>query len=251
MDGQTRIDLQWSRNSSANPPVRDHKIEACKEAADNDCHDADDADWTTLVAEHPQAPSPRSNRYTHTGLSEGETWHYRVWSRNDDGYVTAENRGEATATTASMPMHMDENHNPTCDGARWKAYVTVGTFGAYDDQGYRNYGDGALDNQSFMLGDTNYTVTQLWYSHERTDPQLDRADGTSPRPTTSPLRNFPLTPGKLEDLTLYVGDMMLPLSSLRVSLHTGVRRGVPVGLVQSALDRRDAAVTIRRFLRLP
>lgn len=113
VDGQTRIDLQWSRNRNADPPVQDHKIEACKETADNDCHDADDADWTTLVQAHPQAPSPRNNKYTHTGLSERETWHYRVWSRNTDlEYVSAENRGEATATTESMPMHMDESDNP-------------------------------------------------------------------------------------------------------------------------------------------
>ena len=195
VDGQTRIDLQWSRNSHANPPVRDHKIEACKEAGDNDCHDADDADWTTLVEEHPQAPSPRSNKYTHTGLSEGETWHYRVWSRNTDlEYVSVENRGEATVTTESMRLYMDENDNPACDGARWNAYVTVSTFGAYDDQGYRNYGDGALDSQSFMLGDTNYTVTQLWYSHEQTNYPSQVGRWYYPRrPTISPLPSSPLT----------------------------------------------------------
>ena len=214
VDGQTRIDLQWNRNGTANPPVQDHKIEACQETADNDCHDADDADWTTLVAAHPQQTSTRhSNRYTHSGLSEGQTWHYRVWSRNDDGYVTAEDRGEATATTASMPMHMDESDNPTCDGARWKAYMTVATFGAYDDQGYRNYGDGALDNQSFMLGDTNYTVTQIYYGHERTNYPTTAGRWYLPASYHFAVTEYPFDPGKLEDLTLYVGDMRLPLSS--------------------------------------
>ncbi|MDE0219506.1 MAG: hypothetical protein OXJ90_09565, partial [Spirochaetaceae bacterium] len=214
VDGQTRIDLQWSRNRNADPPVQDHKIEACKETADNDCRDADDTDWATLVAAHPQETSTRhSNKYTHTGLLEGETWHYRVWSRNDDGYVTAENRGEATATTASMPMHMDESDNPTCDGARWKAYMTVATFGAYDDQGYRNYGDGALDNQSFMLGDTNYTVTQIYYDHERTNYPTRQGRWYFPASYHFAVTEYPFDPGKLEDLTLYVGDMMLPLSS--------------------------------------
>ena len=215
VDGQTRIDLQWSRNSNADPPVQDHRLEACKEAGDNDCHDADDADWTTLVEEHPQETSPRhSNKYTHTGLSEGETWHYRVWSRNTDlEYVSAENRGEATATTASMPMHMDESDNPTCDGARWKAYVTVGTFGKYDDQGYRNYGDGALDNQSFMLGDTNYTVTQLYYGHEKTNYPTQQGRWYFPASYHFAVTEYPFDPGKLEDLTLYVGDMRLPMSA--------------------------------------
>ena len=214
VDGQTRIDLQWSRNRNADPSVLDHKIEACKETAGNDCHDADDTDWTTLVAAHPQEQSTRhNNRYTHSGLSEGETWHYRVWSRNDDGYVTADDRGEATATTASMPMHMDESDNPTCDGARWKAYMTVGTFGAYDDQGYRNYGDGALDNQSFMLGDTNYTVTQIYYGHERTNSPTRLGRWYFPASYHFAVTEYPFDPGKLEDLTLYVGDMMLPLSS--------------------------------------
>ena len=212
VDGQTRIDLQWSRNSNANPPVRDHKIEACKEAGDNDCHDADDADWTTLVEEHPQAPSPRSNKYTHTGLSEDETWHYRVWSRNTDlEYVSVENRGEATATTESMRLYMDEGDNPTCDGARWKAYVTVGTFGANNDQGYRSYGDGALDIQSFMLGDTNYTVTQLWYSHEQTNYPSTHGRWYFPAAYHFAVSEDPFDPGKLEDLTLYVGHIRLPL----------------------------------------
>ena len=215
VDGQTRIDLQWSRNRNADPPVKDHKIEACKETADNDCHDADDTDWTMLVQAHPQAPSPRNNKYTHTGLSEDETWHYRVWSRNTDiEYVSAENRGEATATTESMPMHMDDNDDPTCEGARWKAYVTVGTFGANDDQGYRNYGDGALDNQSFMLGGVNYTVTQLYYGHEQTNYPTTEGRWYFPASYHFAVTEYPFEPGKLEALTLYVGNVRLPLSTV-------------------------------------
>ena len=232
VDGQTRIRLQWSRNGNADPPVRDHKIEACQETADNGCHDADETDWTTLVEEHPQAPSPRNNRYTHTGLSEAETWHYRVWSRNTDlEYVSAENRGEATATTASMPMAMDEaTNNPSCNGARWGdpsseaggAYVTIGTFGAYNDQGYRTDGDsdqfadGALDNQSFMLGDTSYKVTQLWYSHPHIMPTTELGRVYFPSSYHLAVTKYPNNPffgSKLEDLTLYVGHMRLPLSA--------------------------------------
>ena len=231
VEGQTRIRLQWSRNSGANPRVIDHKIEACQETATDDCQDAD-SDWTTLVADHPQEPSTtRSNAYTHTGLTAGETWHYRVWSRNSEGYVTEANRGEATATTASMPMAMDEaTNNASCNGARWGdpsseaggAYVTIGTFGAYNHQGYRTDGDsdqfadGALDNQSFMLGDTSYKVTQLWYSHPHIMPTTELGRVYFPSSYHLAVTKYPNNPffgSKLEDLTLYVGHMRLPLSA--------------------------------------
>lgn len=213
VDGQTRIILQWSRNASANPAVTEHKVEACQETDENPvCDYADDNDWTVLVAAHPQAESPHSNKYTHSGLSADQTWHYRVWSKNSEGYGTEP--GKASGTTAPMPMHMDENDSPTCDGARWKAYVTVGTFGAYDDQGYRNYGDGKLDNQSFMLGSTNYTVTQLYYGHERTNYPSTNGRWYFPASYHFAVTEFPFDPGKLEDLTLYVGDVVLPLSSV-------------------------------------
>ena len=212
VEGQTRVRLQWSRNNNATPDVIDHKIEACQETATDDCQAAD-SDWTVLVADHPQEPSTtRSNAYTHTGLTAGETWHYRVWSRNADGYVTDDDRGEATATTASMPMHMDESDDPTCDGARWKGYVTVATFGANGDQGYRSYGNGALDRQSFMLGDTSYTVKQLYYGHEQTNYPTGRGGRWYfPASYHFAVSELPFDPGKLEDLTLYVGDMRLPL----------------------------------------
>ena len=91
--------------------------------------------------------------------------------------------------------------------------MTVSTFGAYDDQGYRNYGDGALDSQSFMLGSTNYTVTQLWYSHEQTNYPSQVGRWYFPASYHFAVTEFPFDPGKLEDLTLYVGDMRLPLSA--------------------------------------
>ena len=111
-------------------------------------------------------------------------------------------------------MHMDENDSPTCEGARWSAYMTVSTFGAYDDQGYRAYGDGSLDNQSFMLGDTYYTVTQIYYGHERTNYPTTIGRWYFPASYHFAVTEFPFDPGKLEDLTLYVGDVRLPLSSV-------------------------------------
>ena len=96
VDGQTRIRLQWSRNSSASPAVTEHKVEACQETDENPvCDYADDNDWTVLVAAHPQSESPHSNKYTHSGLSADQTWHYRVWSKNSEGMEQSPGRRAA------------------------------------------------------------------------------------------------------------------------------------------------------------
>ena len=132
VEGQTRIRLQWSRGNGTNPPVINHQIQVCEERDADDCTNA----WTVLVDEHEQPPSPRSNAYTHTGLTHGSTRHYRVASRNANGL--GEFSRVRSATTESRPTSMQ------CEGAFWSAYVTVATFGAYRYQGYRGYGDGAL-----------------------------------------------------------------------------------------------------------
>ena len=222
--GQTRIDLQWSKNRGAEPKVTEYWIDACQKTKEGDCDYADergavDTDWTPLEESHQQETSPRrSNTYSHTGLSEGQTWHYRVWPMNSEGY--GDEPGKASGTTASMPMHMDENDSPTCDGARWEAYVTVGTFGAYNDQGYRSFNgvttDGAITKQSFMLGDTNYKITQLYYSHSHIMPTSELGRIYFPSAYHFAVTKYPNNPffgSKLEDLTLYVGHTQLPLSA--------------------------------------
>ena len=63
--------------------------------------------------------------------------HYRVASRNANGL--GEFSRVRSATTELRPMAAE------CATAVWSAYVTVATFGAYDDQGYRGGQlDGAL-----------------------------------------------------------------------------------------------------------
>ena len=99
-----------------------------------------------------------------------------------------------------------------CDGAVWSAYLTVKTFGAYNDQGYRLYGDGALTDDDFSLGDTSYTVNQLWYSHDHTLP-TEVGRYYFPASYHFALSHYPEPDDKIEDLTLYVGDTALPLSS--------------------------------------
>ena len=199
MEGQTRIRLQWNQGNNT---VIDHKIEVCSEADVLDCEEADD--WTVLVADHPQSTSPNGNAYTHIGLVPGSTRHYRVASRNANGL--GDYSRVRSATTESRPTSMQ------CEGAFWSAYVTVATFGAYRDQGYRSYGNGALTkdpagtvpDDGFSLGATTYMVNQLYFNHERTMPtQVGRY--YFPAAYHFALSHYPEPDDKIKDLTLYVG----------------------------------------------
>ena len=199
VQGQTRVRLQWSRGSGAD--VSSHQLQVCEQAEADHC--ADD-DWTVLVAEHPQPQPLRSVAYTHTGLTAGSTRHYRVASRNANGL--GEFSRVRSATTESMPAATE------CATAVWSAYVTVATFGLYNDQGYRSYGNGALTDNDFSIGDTTYTVNQLWYSHDHTTPSRGNR-WYFPASYHFALSHYPEPDGKIEDLTLYVGEEALSLSS--------------------------------------
>ena len=195
----------------------DHKIEVCEELDINDCSD-DDEDWTILVADHPQeASSTRSNVYNHDGLAAGSTRHYRVSSRNADGPGPSR---VASGTTMSMPTSAD------CTGARWSAYMTVGSVGLYNDQGYKAAGPpgglddiGALTNYSFSLGVVSYTVNELWYSHPLITPTRKLGRVYFPSSYHLALSKRP-DQGKLEDLTLHVGGTALPLSEAGYSAQS-------------------------------
>ena len=210
VEGQTQVRLQWSRGSSANPPVEDHWIEVCD---DDDLLDCDDDDWTDLVERHPQAPSTRSNSYTHGGLVAGSTHHYRVSARNSLGHGAASQI--KSATTQSMPTSAD------CTGATWEAYMTVAEWGLHDDKGYRAHGEagggddeGLLTNYSFVLGQVTYEVR----------PAL-----------VQPVGLFAYATARLDLLSPIV-----PLGSFQVS-----RRGQAGGLDAVHRRRRIAAVRCR------
>ena len=220
VEGQTQVRLQWNRGSSANPPVEDHKIEVCAEADVLDCDDDDndDDDWTVLVEVHRQAPEPRSNSYTHGGLVARSTRHYRVSSRNSLGHGAASLI--KSATTQFMPTSAD------CTGARWSAYMTVAEWGLHDDKGYRAHGEagggddeGLLTNYSFTLGRVTYEVNQLWYSPSVFSPTQRLGWIYFPPSYHLALSKFP-DEGKLEDLTLYIGGIALPLSGAGYSTQT-------------------------------
>ena len=220
VEGQTQVRLQWSRGSGASPAVEDHRIEVCDDDDVLDCDDDDndDDDWTVLVEVHPQAPEPRSNSYTHGGLVAGSTHHYRVSARNSLGHGAASQI--KSATTQSMPTSAD------CTGATWEADMTVAEWGLYDDKGYRAHGEagggddeGLLTNYSFTLGRVTYEVNQLWYSPSVFSPTQRRGWIYFPPSYHLALSKFP-DEGKLEDLTLYIGGIALPLSGAGYSTQT-------------------------------
>ena len=220
VEGQTRIRLQWSRGNGTNPQVDDHRIEVCAEADVLHCDDDDndDEDWTVLVERHPQSPSTRSNSYTHGGLVAGSTRHYRVSSRNSLGHGAASQI--KSATTQSMPTSAD------CTGATWSAYMTVAEWGLNDDKGYRAHGEagggddeGALTNYSFALGQVTYEINQLYYGSSLFSPTQRLGWIYFPPSYHLALSKFP-DEGKLEDLTLYIGGVALPLSGAGYSTQT-------------------------------
>ena len=220
VEGQTQVRLQWSRGSGASPAVEDHRIEVCDDDDVLHCDDDDndDEDWTVLVERHPQSPSTRSNSYTHGGLVAGSTHHYRVSARNSLGHGAASQI--KSATTQSMPTSAD------CTGATWEADMTVAEWGLYDDKGYRAHGEagggddeGLLTNYSFTLGRVTYEVNQLWYSPSVFSPTQRRGWIYFPPSYHLALSKFP-DEGKLEDLTLYIGGIALPLSGAGYSTQT-------------------------------
>ena len=84
--GQAEIRLSWGRPSSdGSSPITGYRIQASQ----------DGSTWTTLV---PNA-RPGSLTYSHTALSAGSTWHYRVAAINSAGVGPWPN--VATASTVS------------------------------------------------------------------------------------------------------------------------------------------------------
>ena len=217
VDGQTRITLSWSGGHRVTPEITNHQIQVCEQLDADDCTAND---WQILVDEHEQTTPWRSNRYIHTGLPPGSTRHYRVASRNANGL--GEFSSVRGATTESMPAHAD------CMGAVWKAYVTVATFGAHDYQGFR--GDqlegaltedmaGTIPDDGFSLGATTYQINQIYYSHEQTTPTVI-GSYYFPASYHLALSHYPAPDDKIKDLTLYVGEIALPLSQAGYS-HQG------------------------------
>ncbi len=196
-EGQTRIRLQWNRRGDE---VIDHKIEVCAELNAGDC---DETDWTVLVADQPQEPSStRSNMYKHEGLPAGSTRHYRVSSRNDDGFGAPST--VRSATTNSMVLV------PECAGAFWSAEVTVARGLVFDKRGYMSPSFGSISDSGFSRRAATYTVTQLYFN--QTSRFAEENYGWTPDYHFAITTALPET--RLGDFVLYVGEVTLPFGSV-------------------------------------
>ena len=200
-EGQTRIRLQWNSRSDE---VIDHKIEVCTEPDAGDC---DETDWTVLVADQPQEPSStRSNMYKHEGLPAGSTRHYRVSSRNDDGFGDPSTVRSATTNSRVLV--------PECAAAFWSAEVTVARGLVFDKRGYMSPSFGSISDSGFSRRAATHTVTQLYF--DQPSRFAEKNYGWTPDYHFSITTALPET--RLGDFVLYVGEVTLPFG--RVSAHS-------------------------------
>ena len=86
--GTTAIDLSWTApGSTGGSAITGYKIEVAP----------DGTSWTDLVAD----TSNTTTTYAHTGLTAGDTRHYRVSAINTNGTGTASNVDSATTATSA------------------------------------------------------------------------------------------------------------------------------------------------------
>ena len=90
-NGKTQIDLRWSAPSDdGGSPVEGYQVDAS---------DNGGATWTVLVEDSRGT----ATTYSHTGLSAGETWHYRVRAINEWGKGAYTDPPASATTDASEP----------------------------------------------------------------------------------------------------------------------------------------------------
>ena len=152
-NGETRIDLSWNAPASnGGAAITGYRIEVS----------ADGSNWSDLVAD----TNSTGTTYSHTGLTLGDTRHYRVSAINPAGTGPASNI--ATATTGSAPPAMSSDlvvDTPTVSdgspdaGASFTLSVTV-----------RNRGNGPADS----------TTLRYYRSTDSAITTGDTAVGTDP-----------------------------------------------------------------------
>ena len=98
--GQTGIRLSWGRPSSdGGSPITGYRIQASE----------DGSTWVTLVAN----ARPGILTYSHTALSAGSTWHYRVAAINSVGQGPWSNVATASTPSSVTPQVPGPPVNPT------------------------------------------------------------------------------------------------------------------------------------------
>ena len=115
--GSTKINLSWTApDSTGGSDITGYKIESSSDAGSN---------WTDLVADTDNT----NTGYQHTGLSRGDTRHYRVSAINSVGTSAPSNTANATtatvtdttAPTVTSITHQDPASSPTnSDTPTWR-----------------------------------------------------------------------------------------------------------------------------------
>ncbi len=149
-DGSTGIDLSWTApTDDGGEAITGYKIEVSPDGT---------SDWTELVA------SNTGTTYSHTGLSAGDTRHYRVSAINANG--TGNASGTASATTATAVPGAPTSLTATASGTStidlsWTAPTDDG---GSEITGYRiQSSPNGTSNWSNLVGNTGGTGTT--YSH--------------------------------------------------------------------------------------
>ena len=166
--GSAEINLSWTApDSTGGSDITGYKIESSSDAGSN---------WTDLVADTGNT----NTAYQHTGLSRGDTRHYRVSAINSVGTSAPSNTSNATtatvtdttAPTVTSITHQDPTSSPTnSDSLTWRV-----TF----SEAVEN-----VDAADFMVTGTTATltvtaVTNLTgvYDVTASGGNLDSLDGT-------------------------------------------------------------------------
>ena len=140
--GSAKINLSWTApDSTGGSDITGYKIESSSDAGSN---------WTDLVADTGNT----NTAYQHTGLSRGDTHHYRVSAINSVGTSAPSNTANATtatvtdttAPTVTSITHQNPTSSPTnSDTLTWRV-----TF----SEAVEN-----VDQAAFMITGTTATLT--------------------------------------------------------------------------------------------
>ena len=213
--GQSRFNLSWSREDNAD--IANYLVQVSADGGNT---------WTNLLGYdeqgddlyHPASTYPQSNKYIHKWLEPGSTRHYRVKARTGNGVEgpwSTERDGSPpnyATTDAMVPV-------PACAGAFWSAEITLARHGAYDDLGYKDNNTevdlqttpehlfpGLISDKEFDLGTRTFEVNQVYFG------QPSEFYGFPPAYHFAVASAF--SDAEIDDLTLHVGAMALPFSSV-------------------------------------
>ena len=155
-NGPNRVDLTWSApDDDGGSPITGYRIEASRN---------DDA-WTNLE----ESTESRSTKYSHTGLTPGDEWRYRVYAINAIGESRRSNT--AIASTASEKASMPTNLTAVSAGTSVinLSWTEPADDGGAEITGYQiEVSSGSLAGWVILTPNTESTSTS--YSHTGLGP---------------------------------------------------------------------------------